>query len=55
MGIEDGFAHTLILAGAFLSGLLVIHRKTDDGALAGLLLGLVMMAVGAADRIADHL
>jgi hypothetical protein len=54
MGIEDGFAHTLILAGAFLVAALVMHRKTDDGALVGLILGLVMMAVGAADRIADH-
>lgn len=56
MGLEDQFAHTLILAGAFLyAGCLIADIKEPFLRVAGFLAGAVMVVVGLADRIADHL
>lgn len=56
MGIEDQFAHFLILGGAFLIGSLYTEEMKLQSARAALILGgFAMLLVGLADRIADHL
>lgn len=56
MGLEDQFAHTLILAGAFLyAGCLIANLDEPFLRAAGFVSGAFMVAVGLADRIADHI
>lgn len=56
MGIEDGFAHYLILAGAFLYGACLVESRNPHIARAiGFLAGAIFVVVGVADRVANHL